>query len=171
MRKILLLSLIVSFALASHAQADTWKTYSSREGHYSIAFPTMPKETVEYDSTSANILKIHFATCESGDNSVLMAGWIDMSAITVPEKPIKELLEASRDGATASMKATKVTTTALNLTGEPYIEFAFSSDGFEGKDRIYYINKVQYSLIAIYGPNEPIKSQVDKFIGSFKYIR
>ena len=61
------------------------------------------------------------------------------------------MLEDSRDGAVGSMKADTLATTAIQTTGStPYIEFTFRSAEFKGKDRIYIINKHQYSLVTIF---------------------
>ena len=172
MKKILALSLVVmALSFTGFAQSDAWVTYKSNPGHFSLSFPVMPQESVEYDSSSAYTFKINLVTYEIDANSVLMASWTDMSGTGATTKTIKQLLEDSRDGTTGAIKATKVTTTATNLTGDPYIEFTFSGPDFVGKDHIYYINQVQYSLITIFSPLKGIPADADKFIGSFKYLR
>ena len=64
--------------------------------------------------------------------------------------------------------ATKVNTLETNLGTNPYIEFTFATDDFVGKDRIYLINKFQYSIITIFSTKTGLKSDADKFIKSFK---
>ena len=99
-----------------------------------------------------------------------MAGWIDMNSFYPDGKAIKEMLENSRDGAIASMKATSVTTLATVVSENPYIEFTFETDDLVGKDRIYLINKIQYSLITIFSKGVGVKPSADKFIMSFKIL-
>ena len=150
-------------------QGAAWQKYTSAGGHYSISFPGAPVETVQYDSSSSVVLGINIATYENGTNAVYMCSYIDMSAIYKGDRDTKELLEASRDGALASMAVTKSATTATNLTGDPYIEFTFSNDQFTGKDRIYFINKYQYSVVTIFDIKEGLGPDADKFIKSFKH--
>src|ERR1017187_7360643 len=97
-----------------------------------------------------------------------MAGWIDMTTFFPKDANLKQMLENSRDGAAGSMKATKVTTLSTNLGENPYIEFTFTADDFTGKDRIYLINKFQYSIITIFSLKSGIPATADKFITSFK---
>ena len=68
------------------------------------------------------------------------------------------------------MKATNVTTLTTELSDKPYIEFTFELDGFVGKDRIYVINKVQYSLITIFAKGSGLNTSADRFIMSFKSL-
>jgi hypothetical protein len=170
MKRILLLPIILLvLSFTGRGQSSQWIPYTSTEGHYSINFPDKPEVTVEDDTSAGYLLKIHFASYTPNDDVVLMAGWIDMSAHYDNEKTMKEMLEGSRDGAAGSMKASNVVTITTNLKDDPYIEFVFSTDAFTGKDRIYIINKVQYSLITIFSLKDGISPDADKFIGSFKH--
>ena len=58
----------------------------------------------------------------------------------------------------------------LDLNLFCYIEFTFETDDFTGKDRIYLINKFQYSIITIFSKKSGIKPTADKFITSFKSL-
>lgn len=148
-----------------------WQIYSTIDGHFSIEFPGSPEETTQDDKTeTGNPFKIHFATFSPSDNEVYMAGWIDMHSFYPEDKTMNEMLENSRDGATASMKATRVTTLATVLTDNPYIEFTFETPDFVGKDRIYLIDKFQYSIITIFSKELGVKPDADKFIMSFKRL-
>ena len=171
MKRILqLISIIMLMPLINFAQSDEWITYKCKEGHYIINYPGIPKETAQYDSSGGTLLKINLVEYEIDENTVLMSSWIDMSHSIVPEKSIKQLLEDNRDGAAGALQATNVTTLATNLTGDPYIEFTFSTKEFAGKDRIYFINKFQYSIITIFAGEKDLSSVADKFIGSFKHL-
>jgi hypothetical protein len=169
-KKLLLPFILIIFSLTCFGQSAPWKTYTFHEGHYSINFPDLPVESFEYDSSTSVTFKINLATYEISETEVLMSSSIDMSKSDADKKPIKQLLEDSRDGAASSLKASKVTTLATVLTGEPYIEFTFSTDDFVGKDRIYFINKTQYSLITIFSAKTGIPAAADKFIRSFKHL-
>jgi len=172
MKKNFMLRLAVLFSLLSivgFQSGNEWKAYSTLDGHFSISFPGNPEESSQDEKTDAGIpFKIHFATYSPSDNEVYMVGWIDMRNFYPESKTIKEILESSRDGATESMKATNVTTLATVLTGNPYIEFTFEADQAIGKDRIYLINKFQYSIITIFSKETGIRPNADKFIMSFK---
>ena len=170
MKKYLSISaILVLTGLFSFVPALTWQKYSSTAGRYSISFPGKPEESTQDDKTEDGTpFKIHFASYSPNDSEVYMAGWIDMTNFYPKDLELKQMLENSRDGATGSMKATKVETTAINLGENPYIEFTFASEEFMGKDRIYLINKFQYSLITIFSLSKGVPPIADKFIGSFK---
>jgi hypothetical protein len=164
-------AIIVILFLVGFKYSDNWITYKSNAGHYSISFPGDPKESDDKDTTDeGKPFDIHFATYAPNDDEVYMAGWIDMRTFYPENKSMKKLLEDSRDGAAGSMKTTKVTTLKTNLEGNPFIEFSFSTKDFTGKDRIYVINKFQYSIITIFSLKSGIPKTADKFIQSFKHI-
>ena len=166
-----LLQILIALLLpaAVFAQGSKWHNFTSAEGHYSVNFPGVPTESVQMDTSSGTILKIMMASYAVGDNEVYMTSFIDMKDVYDKEKSMKQLLEASRDGALGSMNVTKSETVATNLTGDPYIEFTFSNSEFTGKDRIYFINKCQYSVITIFSLANGLSVNTDKFIRSFKH--
>ncbi|MDB5282409.1 MAG: hypothetical protein JWO06_1484 [Bacteroidota bacterium] len=168
-KKLSILAIALTFAFNTYAQ-NAWKTFTLPEGHYSVNFPGAPKESVQYDSSTAITFKINLALYEISETEVLMASATDMSLSQANEKSVKQFLEDSRDGATSSMGATKVTTLATMLTGDPYIEFTFSSDDFIGKERVYYIKGFQYSLISLFPLKKGIGPEADKFLKSFKHL-
>ena len=170
MKKFLFIPLLAIIAVFSGFRpGDNWVKYTSTDGHFEINFPGRPEESSQDDKTEDGIIfKINFASYAASDNEVYMAGWIDMRTIYPKDQTIKQMLENSRDGAAGSMNATKVTTIETNLGAQPYIEFIFVTDQFTGKDRIYLINKFQYSIITIFGLKTGILPTADKFIASFK---
>lgn len=163
--------LVIIAALCSFAPDGSWVNYRSAEGHFSIIFPGKPEESTQDDTTADKIpFKIHFVTYSPKDDEVYIAGWIDMTLFYPKDKDMKEMLEGSRNGAVESMKATDVKTVALNLGEKPYIEFTFAGDSFAGKDRIYIINKFQYSIITMFSGKAGVPPSADKFITSFKIV-
>ena len=171
MNKILFAAIIIlMFPFTGFGQSDKWVSYTSYEGHYTINFPAAPNESVERDTASGVITTIHFADYEINDSTLFMCGWIDLTNQLDTVTDIKQTLENSRDGATSSMKTTEVNTLAINLEDEPYIEFTFKGEDFAGKDRIYIINKFQYSLISMFPLRKENLPDADKFIHSFKHL-
>lgn len=173
MKRMFVLPLVlVMTCLISFKPADTWKKYNCTPGHFSINFPGTPEESSQNDTTAEGVpFKVNFASFSPNDNEVYMAGWIDMATFYPKDVELKTMLENSRDGATGSMKATKVNTLATHLGENPYIEFTFATDEFIGKDRIYLINKFQYSIITIFSTKTGILPGADKFIASFKPVK
>lgn len=157
--------------LTAFAPGSPDKIYTSSEGNFSATFPCDAKESSQVD-TAANgkPITIHFVQCNPDDNHVYMVGWSDLSSNYAEETPIKKILENSRDGATNSMKAVNVKTVATVLGKTPYIEFTFESSEFMGKDRIYVVNKFQYSIITIFAKSKKAPPEVDKFISSFHFL-
>jgi hypothetical protein len=171
MKKYLLIpALLLATGLFGFRAPGNWIKYSSADGHFSMEFPGKPEESSQDDKTEEGTpFKIHFATFSPSDEEVYMAGWIDMTTFFPQDKSLKEMLENSRDGASGSMNAKDVKTIETNLGANPYIEFTFTSDQFTGKDRIYIINKFQYSIITIFSLKKGLPVDADKFIRTFKF--
>ena len=169
MKKFLLMpALAITTVCSSFTPASEWEKYTSSEGHFSIAFPGKPEESTQDDETDENTFyKIHLASYAPSENEAYITGWADMTTIFPKNKTVKQFLEDCRDNATRSMRALQVTTTATELGDKPYIEFTFASDEATGKDRIYVINKFQYSIITIFALKTGILPSADKFISSF----
>ena len=158
--------------LLSFRYAGDWTKYKSVAGHFSIDFPGQPTETAEDDTSDNKIpFVIHFVTYFPNDSEGFMTDWIDLEKIYPEKKTIKQLLEASRDGAIQSVSATYVNTTAIYLGKEPYIEFAFTNKEVAGKGRIYIINRFQYSIITLFSLETGISPDADRFIRSFKHLQ
>jgi hypothetical protein len=170
MKKSLLVSgAAVILLLGSFIYIDGWVKYTSAEGKYSISFPAKPTESAENDTTDGHVpFTMHMATYAPSNDEVYLSSFIDMTAFYPKDKTLKQLLEDSRDGAAGSMKATNVITTATNLGKNPYIEFTFTASQLSGKDRIYVIDKFQYSVIYINSASKSM-ADADKFITSFKH--
>ena len=171
MKKYLLIpAAFVLLALFSFSPAEQWTKYASSDGHFSINFPGKPEESTQDDTTGDGVrFKIHFATYSPSDDIVYMAGWIDFSFMEFKDQTIKDMLEKSKEGALGSMNAKAVSSKIVETGKEPYIEFIFKTDDFTGKDRIYIINKYQYSIITIFSAQKGISPLADKFIASFRH--
>ena len=167
----IVIALVCLCVFSGFRSEQDWMKYKSAEGKYSINFPGKPEESQENSKTNDSIpFLIHYATYSASDNEIYMVGWINMSNFYPNEKSMKQILEDSRDGAVNAMQATNVVTTATKNTGNAYIEFTFEIKELKGKDRIYVINKFQYSVISIYSSSMGNNPKVDKFISSFKYV-
>jgi hypothetical protein len=170
MKRLFLIPVIaLLLPLTGLAQKGTWPVHTSAEGHFSVTFPGTPQESVEYDSSGAEVTKINLAMYEINDSDVLMLSWVSFAHLDLGQKSVKELLETSRDGALSALGATDIVTTATVLTGDPYIEFTFRSGGMLGKDRVYIIHKMQYSILGIFSSDRGLATYADRYIGSFKY--
>ncbi len=173
MKKIWFIPVItVALLLSNLSYGQTsWTKYSSSLGSFSINFPGAYEESTQMDTSDAGKpFKIHFASYTPNDDVVYMAGWIDMYNIYPADKSLKQILEDSRDGAMESLKATNIKTLNTSLVGEPYIEFTFGSEDMVGKERIYLINKFQYSIITLFAKTKVLPADADKFITSFKHL-
>ena len=172
MKKIFLLPFaVMALHFTAFSQAATWQPYTNLVDHYTVSFPGKPEVTAQYDSSTAVIMKITLVTLAVGDDAVFMSSSVNMAGTHATEKPIKDFLEDSRNGSLQSMNVSESKTLATVTTGsQPYIEFTFSTESFTGKDRIYFIDNVQYSLISIFGLKNGLSPDADKFIKSFKHL-
>jgi len=170
-KPVILPVIIVAVLLCSFRYTGSWTKYTSTEGHYSIEFPGKPTESAEEDTSNMSApLTIHYAIYFPKDTEGYMADWINLANMYPAKKPIKQILQDSRDGALRTIKPTYVNTSAIYLGKNPYIEFSFTSKELAGKGRIYVINKFQYSVITIFSLSAGISPDADRFIQSFKHI-
>ncbi|MBK9483446.1 MAG: hypothetical protein IPO02_16025 [Bacteroidetes bacterium] len=169
--QLFILSLFVACILCSFAPKSEFTKYISKEGRFSINFMGKPEESSQMEESADGIpFKVHFVQYTPDDYHVYMVGWTDMKDIFPKNVSIQKILENSRDGATASMKAKKVNTLKTHLGENPYIEFTFESDDFMGKDRIYLVNKIQYSVITLFKKADKLPRDAEEFINSFKLL-
>ena len=173
MKKILFAGLICFAAfIVSFSSPDSWYKYTTTQGHASISFPGKPDESIDTSrADNGTPFKIHFSTYSPTDDIVYMMGWIDMNGFYPQDRSMQKILEDSRDGATGSLGATEVKTINTNLVNEPYIDFTFAGADFVGKERIYVIDKFQYSVITLFSKTKTIPADADKFITSYKHIK
>jgi hypothetical protein len=161
--------LLAAVNLVGFLPVNNWVKYTSAVGHFSITFPGKPEESVQDDKNADGTpVKIHFATYAPNENEVYIVGWTDIASSFPKRADLKLLLAQSKDAATTSMKAKKVTTLSTNTGKQPYIEFTFSGEGFTGKERIYIVNKVQYSVITMFSVKTGVQPTANQFITSFK---
>ena len=172
MKKLFLPAIICSLFLFSFTYVQDWVKYISSEGHYTIFFPVTPIESTTTDTTEDKIPYLfHYATCAPVDTEVYLAGWTDMSSYYPKDKTIKQLLEETRDKSIAPMHVVSVATSKIELGEDPFIEFTFRTTEYVGKERLYIINKFQYSIITLGSLTTGVTQKMDKFITSFKYLR
>jgi hypothetical protein len=163
--------LVIATGLMSFIPANAWVKYTSAAGHFSVSFPDKPQESEQDDKNpDGTSAKIHIATYARSNEEVYIVTWFNLGSFFPKDKTMKQMLEESRDGAMNSMKAKKVTTTTTFLGKNPYIEYTFSGEDFIGKERIYLVNKTQYSVIAIYAVKAGLGTDADKFLSSFTYM-
>lgn len=168
--KIFLIAGVTVILLFAGFKYVDWYRYSSSNGHFSASFPAKPDESADKQTTADGTpFDIDYVTYSPSDSEVYMIGYIDMNGFYPSDKSLKDILENSRDGATGSLEATSANTLAINLEGNPYMEFTFTGAKIAGKDRIYVINKFQYSIITIFSASQGISPNADKFINSFSY--
>lgn len=173
MKRFLFIPLLAVITLFSGFRPKgEWVKYTSAEGHFTIEFPGAPEESSQDDRTEEGVfVKTNIASYAASETEAYMAGWTDMRTSYPKNGDIKQMLENCRDGIAASMSAIKVTTIETNLGPNPYIEFTFYTEQVACKDRIYIINKYQYSLVTIFGIKTGIQPSADKFITSFKPVQ
>jgi len=160
----LLCAVIILLPLSGFRHPAEWTIFTSTMGHYAISFPGFPTEKADIEHD------IHILSYAPSDTEVYILAWTDMRKYYPANKTITELLEEGRDGAIESMKATNLQT--LNVvTGEsPYIEFTFRTPHIAGKERIYIVNKFQYSVMALADPNTGLTPGLEKFLTTFIYL-
>jgi len=171
MKKLLLLPAIMLIVfLVSFMPPDGWSTFTSGLGHYAISFPGNPSEHSENDTTENNVpFAIHTISYSRADTEIYILGWIDMTRFYPNDKNVLQVLDDARKGAVSSLQGTDVNIIKTNLESNPFIEFTFRSHGYTGKERIFIINKFQYSIITL-GPSTGITPDMDRFISSFQHL-
>ena len=170
-RNLVIPLLVITTGFLSFMPVSAWVKYTSKAGHFSVSFPDKPQETEQEDKNpDGTPARIHVVTYARSNEEVYIATWFNLGSFYPKDKTMKQMLEESRDGAMNSMKEKKVTTTTTFLGKNPYIEYTFTGDEFIGKERVYLVNKMQYSVIAIYSLKAGLSKDADKFLTSFKLM-
>jgi hypothetical protein len=172
MKKRILLAiapLVSTLFFSAPIAAQDWQAYTSAAGHFSINFPGAATETEQTDTTSEGTpVTIHFVTYSASEIETYTVGWVDMTDGYPEDMPVEQMLENSRDGTAQGLNAT-ILTTVTDTTATPFVEFTFAASDYVGKDRLYLIDKFQYSVMAAFPVGSGITPDADTFIASFTH--
>lgn len=159
------LTLSLSFAAAAQ-KADTWKSFKSAEGKFSVNVPCTFEITSEDLKSEAATTKQTYLSC------VMDAGVYSMSFASISsDAPPKLMLDKFRDGVLTGSNSTRISEKDITLLTFPGREMVAKStlDGIEIRYewRIYVTDKVIYSLSFISSASDPQPASAQKFLSSF----
>lgn len=146
--------------------SDSWKTFTSEEGRFSILVPAEPKEDSQVTQTQVGEITMNmFVVSDNGPEYTAMYSDYPESAIGDPE----EMLQGAIDG--IAQNATLVSQNKTTVAGNPAVEAVFESEGvnYVWYKGIMVENRIYQLIVATSTAGKDIYADdASKFIDSFE---
>jgi len=169
--------LVLPLALASVAQTPIqgeWKSFSPKDGGFTVLFPGTPTEHKKSISTPGGPLEVLYYELElPGEDGKFLVGYSEVAASSIKAGTEDKRLDNARDGALSSTKGKLKREKSLLLDNTyPGRELVIE---IEGKAtvllRLYAVKNRLYQVV-VAGSVERVTSQdAAKFLSSFKLTR
>jgi hypothetical protein len=157
--------MIVVTSLVLNAQKpDSWVTFDSEAGHFSILMPEIPKDETETKPTPYGPYTSHTFITKTM-KGLFLVGWVDYDPRF--KFTIQDELNANRDNFVKAVHATLLRTTPITLNGNPGIEFTAESPEANIKSRVYIVGRRPYQVAAATYKSEEDADTVQRFFDSF----
>ena len=173
-RRVALAVPIVCLVLTSASAQDkpAWKTFTSKEGRFSVLLPGEPKETKQ-NIGSADKMVIQTQYLIEQGNLGYLVSFQDTPGLEKPEMHAK-VLDNGRDGAVKNLNGKLLSETKLTLD-KKYIglECLIDVPKFKGlyRLRMFIVGDRLYQLVVL-GPKEVVTSkESDQYLDSFQLTK
>jgi len=165
-------SLMLACSLALKAQehtADSWVTFTSDTGHFSVLLPEIPTDKVSTTQSDHGPYTTHLYVVRSA-KSIFLVGWVDYDPSF--NFDLQKELDANRDNFVNGIKAggtaiTLVSTIKITLNGNPGIEFVAETPEIVYKSRVYIVERRPYQIIVGTSKFQDDSAEVARFLNSF----
>lgn len=183
MKSFLTLILLLAFAFTFHAQehtrppkttptpsnsgvpSNTWSTFTSETGRFSILMPGKPSDSSETVDSQPGPYTTHLFVLRNGTD-VFLVGWVDYDPRFNFNRQAE--LEANRDNFVKNLKATLLETRAVKIDGYQAIEFTAEVGDRIFHSRVYMVGRRPYQIVIGLPKNQDDSEKVKKFFNSFK---
>ncbi len=163
LKKLLVLTLIMSFVFAQSFGQDAWKSYKNKKGKFSINLPDKPKKS----KTKKNDIVTYKIEVKDGGVTYMANATLHASDLG----NVEGLLETSTNAFVQSFDGT-VDKKEDFLYGREIGKISYIS-GTKNSKVVYCVflrGNVQYQLVVITIGDFANKTDVGRFLGSFKVI-
>jgi hypothetical protein len=173
MKKVLLgclLGLAVSISLSVQSQTrkttdsnpDSWKTFTSETGRFSVLLPDLPTEAIVNEPGAYTT---HRFTVDSL-KSTFIIGWSDYDP-SFTFNPALEL-ELNRENFIKGIRGTLINNKSLIIDGYESIEFTAETANKVYRSRVFIVGRRPYLITALTTRGLDDTADVKRFFDSFK---
>ena len=154
---------------AQEHSADSWVTFTSDTGHFSVLLPEIPTDKVSTTQSDHGPYTTHLYVVRSA-KSIFLVGWVDYDPSF--NFDLQKELDANRDNFVNGIKAggaaiTLLSTSKITLNGNPGIEFIAETPETVYKSRVYIVERRPYQIIVGTSKFQDDAADVDRFLNSF----
>ena len=151
----------------ARAQDNEWKTFSSKEGQFTVLLPGKPVERKQ--AVGNNVEQVQYLI-DGGNKAYLIAYQDDQNFANADETLVKQALAAGRDAAVTSLKGTLLSQKEMKFDKKYNgMEFQIEIPGTGiYRSRIFMVKERLYQ-VTVLGPKEvAVSKEADRFLDSFK---
>lgn len=148
-------------------KANTWRTFSSPEGRFSVLMPGTPLAHKQNVQTPVGALALNIFLVERGNKSYGVS-YSDYPKDLVENGSSDSILSGAQAGSVANVKGRVVAEKKIALGQHPGREYQLSTPQGGYRARIYLVGERLYQNIVM-GPVTP-SEDADKFFDSFQLV-
>jgi hypothetical protein len=169
----LCLSLTLPLVLGASAGGE-WKTFSPKEGGFSILMPGAPTEDKQDVKTPSGDVTVFFFISELKNEGSLVVSFSEFPGAAFNGGTDENRLDSARDGAVLSAKGKLKTEKKITQQGFPGRELIIEIEGKAGSvfhTRIYAVKQRLYQTMAVGSKAFVSGKECEMFLNSFKLMK
>lgn len=151
----------------SSTAVDTWQSFASTEGRFTVLMPGTPQPRTQNVSTPAGNITFYAHFWEDRSAAYGVA-YSDFPQGLIQSANVEALLNGARDGAAANVSGTLVSERRIGLSGHPGREIEIRISGGIVKARIYLVGSRLYQLIVVEQSGTESSANQARFFDSFQ---
>ena len=165
-----LVMLAATLALkAQEHSADSWVTFTSDAGRFSVLLPEIPTDKVSTTESDHGPYTTHLYVVRTA-KTIFLVGWVDYDPSF--NFDLQKELDANRDNFVNGIKAsgtaiTLSSTAKITLNGNPGIEFVAETPETVYTSRVYIVGKRPYQIIVGTSKFQDDAANIARFLNSF----
>lgn len=153
----MLWSLTLPLLLGAAQESPGWKTFTSKEGGFTVSLPCTPAEERQRVQTATGHLDVVVFVAEGPNETSYVVGYSDLPAAEVKPGSEKRRLDFARDGAVAKARGTLRSERLFEQAGHPGRELVIEQKtGTVVRLRILVVGRRLYQIMAV-GPGSVVQ--------------
>ena len=169
----LALAVLPWIILAAASRADeSWETFTSKEGKFSISLPGKPTEQKQQAPSALGQLDVHLFSVEPAADRAYVVSYTDYPDGSVTKENRDRVLDATTRGVVKSLKGRLVSETRISIGKdespgrEVLIELPGKASFYRG--RVYAVKDRLFQAVLM-GPEDFVQGKkADEYFASFK---
>jgi hypothetical protein len=167
-----IVSLLLLVLMSGGGGQGAWKSFTSKEGGFSVLMPGTPKAMRQSLNTQAGPIAMNMFVLDMGTTAYVVM-FSDYPAEGVKKAGSAKVLKGARDGAVNNARGAKLLAEKqISLNGHPGVELKLEQ-GEQGilLARLYMVRNRLYQAICVMPKNRAVSGEMERFVGSFKLTK